>query len=665
MKSPLEFSPTMPAFGAREALQRLLSAYGVEQEAHPQEFMENDAQGALVIELERHGLLARWTRLDASDLASLQLPSLAARSEGGFWLLKSYQDGHLVAQGPHGEQHLKTTEAEVGTYLDLAPALPQGDLWACIRKQLMTQRKALGSIVIAALLLQLLGLLIPQCTRILVDHVFPQAARSLFLLVLMASAILAIYRAWAGWMQGRFELFLETRLGFVIEQGMMAHLLRLPYPWLSKRTVGDLLQGFSGIGAARQFLTGQLLTTMLSGCSSICYFVLMVKTLPYATLWVAGLALISVGATILVGRQVAALQTLATTAQVKERSFLVEMLQGVAVVKASGAETNVATKLMNLVRSRRRLDLASARINLSTVSLLDLVQTLLTQMLAVWGGYQVIQGRLHLGEMLAFIMMAGAFQQAIAQSGHLYLKMVRMKPQLAMAQVILATQTEPILAQGGQRELTGPIKIQNLHFRYLPTGPWVLENFSLTVAPGEKVVLRGPSGCGKSTLLKLVANLYAPERGTLTVGGAPPAQAKSVLAYLPQFVQLFNGSLHENLRLLSAGASRAALMAAAKTTGLSELVAALPMGYETLVSPGGGNFSGGQRQLIALTAVIASPRQVLLLDEAMANLDPLSKKRLFTSELFLGKTILLASHEELQGPLSPEQYGFRRVHLIA
>lgn len=208
----------------------------------------------------------------------------------------------------------------------------------------------------------------------------------------------------------------------------------------------------------------------------------------------------------------------------------------------------------------------------------------------------------------------------------------------------------------------GPRPAASSH-SYGPGSPWIFNGFDLAVPAGGHVVLRGPSGSGKSTLLKLVAQLHPPARGEIRLGGLHPGLVRARIAYLPQFVALFNGSILENLRLFSGGAGRRDLMEACEKTGLAALAATLPMGFETLVSSGGVNFSGGQRQLIALTAVLASRRQVLLLDEAMANLDSLAKAALFDSGLFQGKTVLLASHEPATGPFGPENRGFRRADL--
>jgi ABC-type bacteriocin/lantibiotic exporter with double-glycine peptidase domain len=117
------------------------------------------------------------------------------------------------------------------------------------------------------------------------------------------------------------------------------------------------------------------------------------------------------------------------------------------------------------------------------------------------------------------------------------------------------------------------------------------------------------------------------------------------MVYLPQFVRLFNASILENLRIFSGGAPFGQLMTAAELTGLSQLVGDLPMGFDTLLAQGGENFSGGQRQLIAITAVLASAKPVLLLDEALANLDSLRQAGLVHSPLFKSKTILYTSHD--------------------
>jgi len=199
-------------------------------------------------------------------------------------------------------------------------------------------------------------------------------------------------------------------------------------------------------------------------------------------------------------------------------------------------------------------------------------------------------------------------------------------------------------------EAMGPIVMDDVWFRYGPERPWVLSGFNLRVAPGDTHFLRGGSGAGKTTILRLLAGLYPPERGSVTLGGVPPGQARPALLYLPQATLILEGTVMDNLRLISGGAPRAALVRAARRSGLEALAATLPMGYDTPLLPGGATLSGGQRQLIALTAALASGRRLLLLDEAMASLDPAASARL-SRVLAAGPwTVIAASHRSGSGP---------------
>ena len=161
---------------------------------------------------------------------------------------------------------------------------------------------------------------------------------------------------------------------------------------------------------------------------------------------------------------------------------------------------------------------------------------------------------------------------------------------------------------------------------------------------GQTLHLSSSSGSGKTTLLRLLAGLYEPERGSVRINGIDASRVEGV-AYLPQFPHLFTGSVLDNLHIFSGGAPIDRILRLAAETGLDEWVRTMPMAYDTVVATAGSNLSGGQRQLITLTAVLASDRPLLLLDEPMANLDRQSADRIWRIAARERKTIIYAEHD--------------------
>lgn len=645
-----ELPRPLPALGASEAFIGLAKALGLAIGADTlQERLEAGASTDVMAGLlEEQGLHPRWAETDLRDLAHLDLPSMLLLKDGR-WLLATGREGRkLLLSGPEGERAATLKELKpdyAGTALDLLPGLPEGNLWMRVLKMVLLHRKALGGILFIAILTQLLNLALPEFTRVLVDQAFPQGAISLFYVLVIGNLAVGLFQAWISWLEQHFFLYFQIRLDALLERGVLIHLLRLPFPFLQSKTVGELMQGFSGFSAAKDLITGDVLGSLLSGATSIMYVVFMARLMPAGTVLVVAGSLVMALAAAFIGRQQVRLQRAQVAVQAKQRSYLVEMMTGTPTIKAAGAEEMALSRWTALLRRDRYLGLHGQRVNLGIGGVLGGLSQLQTQVLLIWGGQLAINGQLQLGELLAFNLYAGAFTSAVMGFASSLVKVWMAKPFLEIAEELLDQVPEPPRPSLRAAELPGPILVEDLWFRYSPEHPWIFQGLNLHVEPGGKHQIEGPSGFGKSTLLRILAGFYTPERGSVRIGSHSPAQAKGLSIYLPQFVKLFDGSLLENLRLLSGGASRDRLMEAAALTGLDAYVETLPMGYETVLAQSGANLSGGQRQLVALTAVLASDKPLLLLDEAMANLDPLRKARLSQSALFKNKTVVFASHD--------------------
>jgi ABC-type bacteriocin/lantibiotic exporter with double-glycine peptidase domain len=497
--------------------------------------------------------------------------------------------------------------------------------------------------------MQLLALAVPEFTQVVMNRALPDGALSTLQLVATGAVLVALFLAVSGWIRQRTLLYVTTQIEVSVLRGFLDHLLRLPYVLLRSKTLGELLQTFSGLASAREEFAERALATILDGTMATAFVVAMGVKLPWMTAVILTAVLFMVGLAVLVGRGQARHQALEVKAQARQRGYLAELIAGAATIKAAGAERTGLRRWGNHFALEIGITLNRQRLGLWTEVGLELTRQALGAGLLIWGGSLVLRGELSLGTLFAFVQLSAGFMTAVMGLVGSYLALVVLRPQLSKAEELLAAKTEGWPRPPGATK-AHPVRMEDVWYRYGPQQPWVLRGFNLEVPAGGQHTITGPSGAGKTTILRLLAGLDVPERGSVTIGGREPREVRNDLLYLPQFVQLYGGSILDNLRVLSGNAPLPDLQLAAQATGLHAFIETLPMGYGTVLPHGARSLSGGQRQLIAVTAALASHRALLLLDEAMANIDAVAAVLLQTLLAQEQSTVVRVSHEGGRNP---------------
>ena len=175
-------------------------------------------------------------------------------------------------------------------------------------------------------------------------------------------------------------------------------------------------------------------------------------------------------------------------------------------------------------------------------------------------------------------------------------------------------------------ELLGEVRLEGVGFRYGDNAPWTLHDVDLVIPAGTRTAVVGETGAGKTTLGYLVARLYEPQAGRVTIDGIDVRDASfsslaATVGVVSQETYLFHATVRENLRFASPEATDEQIEAAARTARIHDLVASLPDGYDTVVGERGYRFSGGEKQRIAIARTILRNPPVLVLDEATSSLD--------------------------------------------
>jgi len=606
-------------------------------------------------------LNTRALRAEPAELAQVQLPCVLHWDLNHFVVLVALQRGEAVIHDPaRGLLRLKLAELSrhfSGVLLELQPALgfqPARERQHVSLRQLLGPvrglRRSLLQIFTLALALEVFVLLSPFFMQWVVDGALVSADRDLVLtlgigfgLLVLVQAATAAARSWA-------VLALSASLNLQWLVNVFAHLLRLPVAWFEKRHAGDIWSRFGAVQHIQRTLTTSFIEAVLDGLLVLLTLVMMLLYSPLLTALVLG-AVAGYGLLrwVFFGPLRRASEE-ALVFEARQSSHFLESLRGVLAIKLFNAQGERQSRFSSLVVETMNAQL--------TVRKLELVFTVLHRLLfglervgVVWlGALLVIDQRLSLGMLFAFVAYKETFAARVSAlvDKAVDLKMLRLQGERLADIVLTAPELEAETVEA-QRPLDGSLELRDLRFAYADGEPEVLRGVNLRIEPGESVAIVGPSGCGKTTLLKLMLGVHAPTAGQVLVGGVPLGRAglhawREHVGVVLQDEPLFSGSLLDNISFFSPEPDAAWAQECARLACVHDEIAAMPMGYHTLIGDMGAALSGGQKQRVLLARALYKRPKILLLDEATSSLDVERERAVNQAIRHLALTRVIVAH---------------------
>ncbi len=615
----------------------------------------------------RAGLQARVLQRELDAISSLNLPVLLILNDGRSAVLQRW--------GEHGQALLLPCEAEGGeqwverealaeaysgqalfarprhTLEDVrAPLIPRVNAW--FRDTLRHSRWLYGDALLASLLINLLGLMVPLFVMQTYDRVVPNQALST-LWVLVAGLFIGT----------AFELVLRMVRAHLLDQaGKKTDLIlsatlfeRITGMSMKARpaTIGGFAQSIHDFQGLREFLTAVTLTSIID----LPFVALMLVVIGLLGGWLVLIPLIAfpvaVGLALFIQVRLRDTVQKSLSLGAVRQALLIETLGGLETLKACGAESERQYQWEHTNGAIARLD-AHAR-NLSSLASNGtlFIQQFCGMATIVAGVYSIIAGNLSVGALVASYMLGSRVLAPLGQIAGLITRYQQAQLTMRSTDALMSLPQERQAEHQalGHTALHGGISVSHATFRYPGQSAPALNDVSFTVKPGERIGIIGRSGSGKSTLARLMLGFHHPDEGqvlldNLDLRQLDIADLRSQVGYVAHDLPLLAGSLRDNLTLGARHVSDARMLEVAELAGVSELARQHPQGFDRPVGERGQLLSGGQRQSVLLARAILLEPPILILDEPTSHMDNSSEEQLRQRLLAWvpGKTLLLVTH---------------------
>ncbi|MBQ3638806.1 MAG: ATP-binding cassette domain-containing protein [Clostridia bacterium] len=603
--------------------------------------------------LRPHGLMRRTVELTEGWYRDAYGPILAYTKEEGLpcALLPGTLSGYSYTDPKTGERVKigKKTAARFETEaVCFYRPLPQKQLGIPDLLLYMKRCVTLSDVILilaATFAVTLVGFVMPRLIKALTGPVLASRRADALIGVTVAMFCVSLSSQLISSVKGMIQSRLGAKTALGVQASMMMRLLSLPASFFRKYSPGELKSRSLSVNQLCSLLFGIVMNAGLTSLTSLLYVTQIFRFAPSLVIPSLVIVAVTVGFSILTTVTQIRINKLHMEYSAKESGMSYGMITGVQKIKLAGAEKRLFAKWLDLYAEGAELTYnppAFIKLNAVFSAAITLVSNIVMYILAVKSG---IGQSSYFAFTSAYGMLMGAFMSVSGTA----LSAARIRPILEMAEPFL--KTEPETSEGKEivTRLSGSVEMDHVSFRYAEDEPYILDDLSLKIRPGEYVALVGRTGCGKSTLVRLLLGFEKPEKGAVFYDGKnierldlPSLRRK--IGTVTQDAGLFQGDIFSNIVISAPELSQKDAWEAAEAAGIADDIRAMPMGMNTIIAEGQGGISGGQRQRIMIARAIAPKPKILIFDEATSALDNRTQKQVSEALDRMGCTRLVIAH---------------------
>ena len=471
--------------------------------------------------------------------------------------------------------------------------------------------------------------------------------------ILMTIAVCIVITAAAQWVMNALHNSITYDTVRDIRRDAFAHIQNLPLSYLDAHPTGDTVSRM--IAAVDPFADGLLMgfTQLFSGIMTILGTLGFMLTLNAPiTLLVVLITPLSLLVANFIAKRTYAMFRLQSTTRGEQTALIDEAIGEQKLVQAFGHEDETLAAFDEVNERLRQCSLKATFFSSLTNPCTRFVNSLVYAAVGFAGALAAVSGHLTIGGLSSFLSYANQYTKPFNEISGV---ITELQNALACAARVFELIEEPVEKPDAEsakvlEKADGSVELSHVYFSYTPEQK-LIEDFNLSVQPGQRVAIVGPTGCGKTTLINLLMRFYDVNSGEIRVSGTPIDEMtrkslRSNYGMVLQETWLRSGTIRENITMGKPDATEEEIIAAAKASHAHSFIKRLPKGYDTVISEDGGSLSQGQKQLLCITRVMLCLPPMLILDEATSSIDTRTEIKIQEAfaRMMKGRTSFIVAH---------------------
>lgn len=503
----------------------------------------------------------------------------------------------------------------------------------------------LALIIASTFMLSVVGLLMPRLTRMLTGPILSSGRKDVLFAVAISMICVALSSQLISSIKSMLQNRLDIKTSIGVQASMMMRLMSLPANFFRKYSPGELKNRSTSVNRLCSLIMSMVLNTGLTSLTSLIYIGQIFNFAPSLVIPSIVIVIVTVVFSIVSTLTQIKINRKMMEHSAKESGLSYGLITGVQKIRLSGSEKRVFAKWLDVYSECAELQYNPPLF----IKINSVISTGITLVGNIVLYYMAMQSNIDPSSYFAFTAAYGMLMGAFMSVSGIALSAAQIQPIMELAEPFLKTEPETSQKKEIVTEISGSVEINHISFRYSEDTPYVLDDISLKIRPGEYVAIVGSTGCGKSTLVRILLGFEKPEKGVVYFDGKDMANLdlpslRRKIGTVMQDAGLFQGDIFSNIVISAPQLPLEEAWEAAEKAGIADDIRAMPMGMYTMISEGQGGISGGQRQRIMIARAIAPKPKLLIFDEATSALDNKTQRQVSDALDAMGCTRIVIAH---------------------